>query len=771
MPLLLPNLDDRTWADLTDEGRALIPVYGPEWTDHNASDPGITLMELLAWIAEMDIYRLNQISDRERLKFLALVGIVPEPPHPAHAVLSIFLKSGIPPVKLPLGLEFTEPGSAATGLRYRTLSESTLVPGHLVALQFFDGLHFQNLTPAWNRGGVLYPFGPGPQTGMEFYLGFSDALPVGTPAQIFFTFADGHSGPEARYSLLRELEEMEKQCDPATENPCAKNKKAADHKNNKKKKSATLLKHYGVRTAWEFLASVGSSAEWRPLDPQKNEVVDATRSFTLDGTVTLRVPQPMAKEKIGSVSKDFYYVRCRFEAGRYDAAPAIEDVAFNGIEVQQAVAEWMSFVIDLNAAITYSAGGPPKPNDQTTVRMRLDDYKKITSLNFTGGSKDDPQFRVLDFVAPAAGKSGKLDIEGVFLGFGTGLPNQQMASPDAPVQQCSFELYSLEENHWHRWNRVADFDSSTCKDFHFVLDPTAGSVTFGDGAKGRVPGKLHLGPNPDEKCVIFAIYRETQAQQGNLAAKTITEVADSPHNHALLYDSTIDGWKKLKAQLDSITNTLAASGGAAAETIAHASGRADALVETSKRAVTLADYEKLALATPGTRIARVTARANLHPSFPCLHAPGMITVIVLPYLPQGRPSPTPGLLAAVTAYLRRHRIIGTRVEVIGPTYTEVAVQATVQSKTGTNKGSLQQAIVNALNSFLDPLTGGPDGTGWPFGRDVYRAEIMKIIDEVSGVDHVVSMDLIGDHCHPTCGNVCLAPTWLVAAVTHAITVL
>jgi hypothetical protein len=109
--------------------------------------------------------------------------------------------------------------------------------------------------------------------------------------------------------------------------------------------------------------------------------------------------------------------------------------------------------------------------------------------------------------------------------------------------------------------------------------------------------------------------------------------------------------------------------------------------------------------------------------------------------------------------------------VIGPTYTEVAVQATVQSKTGTNKGSLQQAIVNALNSFLDPLTGGPDGTGWPFGRDVYRAEIMKIIDEVSGVDHVVSMDLIGDHCHPTCGNVCLAPTWLVAAVTHAITVL
>jgi len=48
------------------------------------------------------------------------------------------------------------------------------------------------------------------------------------------------------------------------------------------------------------------------------------------------------------------------------------------------------------------------------------------------------------------------------------------------------------------------------------------------------------------------------------------------------------------------------------------------------------------------------------------------------------------------------------------------VQASVQSLTGTNKSNLQQAIITALNTFLDPLVGGPDGTGWPFGRDVYR---------------------------------------------------
>ena len=107
MTLLLPNLDDRAWADLAAEGTALIPVYGPEWTDQNYSDPGITLIELLAFVAEMDIYQLNQISDHERLKFLSLVGVAPKPPIAAEVALKFTLASGTAPVTLPAGLEFT----------------------------------------------------------------------------------------------------------------------------------------------------------------------------------------------------------------------------------------------------------------------------------------------------------------------------------------------------------------------------------------------------------------------------------------------------------------------------------------------------------------------------------------------------------------------------------------------------------------------------------------------------------------------------------------
>jgi hypothetical protein len=73
MPLRLPNLDDLSWEDLIEEGRSLIPATAPEWTNHNVSDPGITLMELLAYISERLMYQLNRIPDEHMLKFLKLI--------------------------------------------------------------------------------------------------------------------------------------------------------------------------------------------------------------------------------------------------------------------------------------------------------------------------------------------------------------------------------------------------------------------------------------------------------------------------------------------------------------------------------------------------------------------------------------------------------------------------------------------------------------------------------------------------------------------------
>ncbi|MCU0516533.1 MAG: hypothetical protein MUC60_06620 [Oscillatoria sp. Prado101] len=74
MPLPLPNLDNRTYAELVEKARALIPVEYPEWTDHNPTDTGIILIELLAWLTEMVIYRVNQVPDKNIETFLKLLN-------------------------------------------------------------------------------------------------------------------------------------------------------------------------------------------------------------------------------------------------------------------------------------------------------------------------------------------------------------------------------------------------------------------------------------------------------------------------------------------------------------------------------------------------------------------------------------------------------------------------------------------------------------------------------------------------------------------------
>ncbi len=77
MSLPIPNLDDRSFDDLVAEVRSLIPRYSREWTDFNPSDPGITLIEILAWLSEMVIFRINQIPKEHVLKYMALIGIEP----------------------------------------------------------------------------------------------------------------------------------------------------------------------------------------------------------------------------------------------------------------------------------------------------------------------------------------------------------------------------------------------------------------------------------------------------------------------------------------------------------------------------------------------------------------------------------------------------------------------------------------------------------------------------------------------------------------------
>lgn len=108
--ILPPDLDDRRWKDIVDETRGLIPKYAPQWTDHNPSDIGITLIELFAHMVEGLAYRLNRVPEKNYIAFLNLLGITRDPATPARAYLTFKAPPG-PPVLVAKGKQAQTQGT------------------------------------------------------------------------------------------------------------------------------------------------------------------------------------------------------------------------------------------------------------------------------------------------------------------------------------------------------------------------------------------------------------------------------------------------------------------------------------------------------------------------------------------------------------------------------------------------------------------------------------------------------------------------------------
>ena len=136
MPLPTPALDDRTFQDIVDEAKRLIPRYCPEWTNHNVSDPGVALIELFAWMSEMVLYRVNQVPDRLYVHFLNLVGIEPFPPSVARTDLTFWLSAVLEqPVLVPANTQVMTQTSLTEGegVIFSTASDLVIAPPNLVA--------------------------------------------------------------------------------------------------------------------------------------------------------------------------------------------------------------------------------------------------------------------------------------------------------------------------------------------------------------------------------------------------------------------------------------------------------------------------------------------------------------------------------------------------------------------------------------------------------------------------------------------------------------
>ncbi|MEM9490040.1 MAG: hypothetical protein AAGC55_12910, partial [Myxococcota bacterium] len=116
-----PKLDDREFQDIVAEALSLIPRYAPEWTNHNPSDPGITLIELAAWMTEIILYRLNRVPEKNYIAFLNLLGIKLKPPRASRALLQFKLVDGASEQRVAKGTQVATPqGTEEESLVFET---------------------------------------------------------------------------------------------------------------------------------------------------------------------------------------------------------------------------------------------------------------------------------------------------------------------------------------------------------------------------------------------------------------------------------------------------------------------------------------------------------------------------------------------------------------------------------------------------------------------------------------------------------------------------
>jgi hypothetical protein len=94
------------------------------------------------------------------------------------------------------------------------------------------------------------------------------------------------------------------------------------------------------------------------------------------------------------------------------------------------------------------------------------------------------------------------------------------------------------------------------------------------------------------------------------------------------------------------------------------------------------------------------------------------------------------LMTRVSERLDAHRVVGTAVEIGTPYYQGVSVAALVHAAPGRPAPLVRQRAVEALNRYINPLTGGPEGTGWPFDADLNVASVAQLLESVDGVERV-----------------------------------
>ena len=618
MGLETPRLDDRSFQDLVEEARRRIPLYTPEWTDFNLSDPGITLIDLFAWMTDIVLYRLNRVPDKHYVKFMELLGIRLKEVEAARTAVSFWLSAPQPTdVQIPEGVEVSTPRTEMMdAVVFSTDVPMTIyVPKLAHALTSFTGrgggreIKPYNIRRLEGSAESMLAFeSKPPQAGDAFYLGFEEDLSFHIlGVEIGVSAAEGAG------------------IDPT--NP---------------------------PYVWEAI-SADADQSWVPLQVD----YDGTLGLNVNGLVRLHLPA-ISRATRNNVSA--YWVRCRLDPARAER----------------------------------SYGVSPTIN-----HLHIDSWGITIECTNVSRSKNEA------------------------LGRSEGTPGQTFYvahTPIVPRLGNEYVVVRAEDGREERWKEVADFGSSNADDLHYTLDSNNGEIRFGPALPRRDGSVQLFGAVPAKGSqIMMRQYRHGGGANGNLASNTLTVLKTSiPY-------------------IAKVTNRYPASGGIDAEKLETAKERVPDYLRSLNRAVTARDYEYLAEeAAPGQ-----VARAH------CVQAgaaAGEVRVLIVPRIPNliGPIAPqslslTTDLRDRIYAYLDERRLLGVKLEVGPPAYQWVDVDVRFRASVGANPDDVRQALEDRLYAFLNPITGGTDGKGWPFGRDLFLADLMAVLLPVRGVDFLRSV--------------------------------
>ena len=693
MPLPTAPLDTRTYDDLLDESRRRIPVHTPEWNNFNKSDPGITLLELFAFLTESLLYRANQIPDRNRRKFLSLLGVPLRPATAARGLVAFVNENG--------------------PLQSQILPARTELRGGAVSFQTEQGVDVlpiearvyckreREMTDAEREyyQGVYAPF---VTSGSVDSLKLYETVPL--TSQGVHLAVDTIDGA-VWVALLRRV----------IDKPAANTAEALDAKMSEVRKTlATRVLSLGIVP--------------KTTDPGRR--LSPAGSPTGDSGVLLKVQIPSIAE--GTELP----IDPAQRSARYQTLPT-NPLSRNVLEEPGVIEVTLP---DENGLKTWTNLAPqetgtgdfPPPLDDTTLAERLVTWLRISPLDDV---KQQVGFVWIGINAATVTQRDEADEP---LSDGTGEPDQSVALSHAPVLPGSVRLTVSVGNLSETWDEVADFSaagpevptidplrppgsppSPPLPSKVFTLDAEAGRIAFGDGTRGA---------RPPFGAKLRAAYAFADGANGNLQEKTI------------------NGGPSLPAGIKVIHPVRTWNGGNA-ESAAEGEKQIARYLQHRDRLVTAADFETIALRTPGADLARVDVIPAYSPALTQSapgDAAGAVTLMIVPRwdrLHPDTPEPDSFVLSAVCDYLNPRRLVTTEVYLRGPDYVDLWISIGLQVVGGRAIAPVVEAVQRAIRSFLSPLP-KPNGSedqmnnGWPRRKPVVAMELLAVASRVPGVQLV-----------------------------------